>query len=152
TALDRTLFVSAGAGSGKTTALVGRIVALVASGRVRAGDLAAITFTEKAATELRVRVAAELAAGAVDADRPEAERARLAAAATDLDDAAISTLHGFAHRILSEFPLEAGLPPVVEVLGDVEARLAFDDGWRAHLDELLGRPDLEEVLARATCL
>ena len=47
--LDRTLFVEAGAGTGKTQALVGRIVELVLSDRARLSDLAAITFTEAAA-------------------------------------------------------------------------------------------------------
>ena len=60
TDLDTTLFVEAGAGSGKTTALVGRVVALVTSGAVELRNLAAITFTEKAGAELRDRVRREL--------------------------------------------------------------------------------------------
>ena len=56
TALDRTLFVEAGAGSGKTTALVDRIVALITTGTAEMRGIAAITFTEKAAAELRDRV------------------------------------------------------------------------------------------------
>jgi ATP-dependent helicase/nuclease subunit A len=54
--LDRTLFVEAGAGTGKTQSLVNRIVRLLATGRVRATNMAAITFTEAAASELRDRV------------------------------------------------------------------------------------------------
>jgi len=57
---DTTFFVEAGAGTGKTTTLVDRIVALVASGRLRAPELVAITFTEAAAAELRARVRDEL--------------------------------------------------------------------------------------------
>jgi ATP-dependent helicase/nuclease subunit A len=70
TVLDETLFVEAGAGTGKTSALVGRIVALAATG-VPMRQIAAITFTEAAASELRDRVRAELEEAA--ATRPELE-------------------------------------------------------------------------------
>src|SRR5919108_33284 len=65
----RTFFVEAGAGTGKTTTLVGRIVSLVACGRVTMDHLAAITFTEAAAAELRDRVREELERAAVDVSR-----------------------------------------------------------------------------------
>ena len=58
--LDQTLFVEAGAGSGKSTALVGRVLELVATGTVRLAEVAAITFTEKAAAELRDRIRQQL--------------------------------------------------------------------------------------------
>ena len=54
--LDTTLFVEAGAGTGKTRELIERIVRLVASGRAELRQIAAITFTEAAAAELRDRV------------------------------------------------------------------------------------------------
>ncbi len=123
TDLDTTLFVEAGAGSGKTTALVGRVVALVTSGVVELRNIAAITFTEKAGAELRDRVRRELQARAEDAG-PEAERCRVAMA--QLDGAAIGTLHSFAQRLLSEHPVEAQLPPKVEVLDEVSSAVAFD--------------------------
>ena len=73
-ALDETLFVEAGAGTGKTTSLVDRVVGLVSSGRAALGSIAAITFTEAAAAELRdrVRPGAKVACGwpgAVDIPR-----------------------------------------------------------------------------------
>src|SRR5688572_17431912 len=77
TDLDTTLFVDAGAGSGKTTALVGRVVALVASGAVELRNLAAITFTEKAGAELRDRVRRDLRDRA-DALGDEGDRCRTA--------------------------------------------------------------------------
>ncbi len=118
--LDATLFVEAGAGTGKTTALVGRIVELVAEDRARLRSIAAITFTEAAAGELRdrVREALERLAGGehdeeyTPADLDDAGRARRQARAADalaeVDAAAITTLHGFAQRILAEHPFEAG--------------------------------------------
>jgi ATP-dependent helicase/nuclease subunit A len=141
--LDATLFVEAGAGSGKTTALVARVVALVTSGAVELRQVAAITFTEKAGAELRDRVRRQLqqvAEGAGD----EAERCRVAL--VQLDGAAIGTLHSFAQRLLSEHPVEARLPPKVEVLDEVSSAVAFDRRWTRVLDQLLEDPDLERTI------
>ena len=68
TQLDRQLFVEAGAGSGKTFQLVGRICALVAAGEELAG-IAAITFTEKAAAELRSLIQDDLRDGKIASAR-----------------------------------------------------------------------------------
>src|SRR3954451_3200987 len=90
--LDRTFFVEAGAGTGKTTMVVGRIENLIATGRVTIDRLAAITFTEAAASELRDRVRERLERGSVEReDAGERERCRRAAGEIDL--AAISTIH-----------------------------------------------------------
>jgi ATP-dependent helicase/nuclease subunit A len=132
TDLDTTLFVEAGAGSGKTTALVDRIAALVNSG-VELEHIAAITFTEKAAAELRQRVRERLE----DDLRDHANR-RSRRALDQLDSAAISTLHAFAQRILFEHPIEAGLPPGVEVLDELGSQVDFDDRWESFLPTLLG--------------
>jgi ATP-dependent exoDNAse (exonuclease V) beta subunit len=150
--LDDTLFVEAGAGSGKTRALVDRIVQLVTSGTAGLADVAAITFTEKAAAELRDRVrhrlADERAAALAAGDRERADRCR--AALDDLDGAAIGTLHGFARRILTEHPIEAGVPPRIEVLDEVGSAVAFDDRWAGFLDRLLADPAVERALLLAT--
>ena len=144
--LDTTLFVDAGAGSGKTTELVHRVAELVASGTVELSRLAAITFTEKAGAELRDRVRRELQERP---DRPttsaeEAARCRLAV--EQLDGAAIGTLHSFAQRILSEHPVEAQLPPRVEVSDEVSSGIAFDRRWARVLDALLADPTMERTL------
>src|SRR5690242_11529925 len=98
TDLDRNLFVEAGAGSGKTTALVKRVLALITTGTAELRAIAAITFTEKAATELRDRVRRELEEQASE----DVDNASFRGALEDLDGAAIGTLHAFAQRILSE--------------------------------------------------
>lgn len=143
-ALDDTLFVSAGAGSGKTTALVGRVEALVVAG-VPLDAVAAITFTEKAAAELRDRLRSRLEHRAVEA-ASAAESDRCRAALDALDGAAISTLHAFAQRLLSEHPIEAGLPPGVEVLDEIGSDIEFDERWRRFVDELLDDPAFERSL------
>ncbi|HXW38046.1 MAG TPA: UvrD-helicase domain-containing protein, partial [Acidimicrobiales bacterium] len=105
-----TLFVEAGAGSGKTTTLVDRVLALVASGQEELEHIAAITFTEKAATELRDRLRREFEQAAEATAEPEVvDRNRRAL--EQLDGAAVGTLHSFAQRLLTEHPVEARLPP-----------------------------------------
>jgi len=136
---DRTFFVEAGAGAGKTTALVERIVALVHGG-VPVTSIAAITFTEAAAAELRHRVRAAL------------EQAGASGALDEVDDAPLLTIHAFAHRILSAHALAAGLPPVVEVRDEVEAAIAFDREWAALIDGLLSEPAHISTLGAAMVL
>jgi ATP-dependent helicase/nuclease subunit A len=146
--LDQTLFIEAGAGSGKTTILVARVVALVASG-IPLTAIAAITFTEKAATELRDRIRHELH---TVANHPAANAiisARCREALDEIDSAAIGTLHSFAQRLLGEHPLEAGLPPRLEVLDEISSEVAFEDRWRAWRDELLEDPAMAETIVLA---
>lgn len=128
--LQRTFFVEAGAGTGKTTLLVGRIVALVAAGQVEMEHLAAMTFTEAAAAELRDRVREGLERAAVEGQRSEQERARCRKAAGEIDRAAISTIHSFCGVLLRTFPLEAGLPPGFATLDDVEQGVLFEERWK----------------------
>jgi ATP-dependent exoDNAse (exonuclease V) beta subunit len=145
--LDTTLFVDAGAGSGKTHALVERVL-----GHVRAGhaitDLAAITFTEKAAAELRQRIRARLEGTVTNGDPAGAEQA--AAALRDLDRAAISTLHSFAQRLLLEHPVEAGLPPNLSIADEIASDIDFEGRWqRALRTEITTDPALERPLQLA---
>ena len=116
TDLGRNLFVEAGAGTGKTRVLVDRVVHLVASGMVSdIARLVAITFTEAAAAELRDRIRTELERASTAAALTDHERARCSDARTHIDRATITTLHGFAQRILAENPLDAGLAPMFEI-------------------------------------
>lgn len=148
--LGATLFVEAGAGTGKTAALVDRVVALVTSDGpdvpVPMPAIAAITFTEKAAAELRDRIRRELRRRAAAASESDVVRARCETALDDLDAAAISTLHSFAQRILTEFPIEIGLPPRIEVRDEISSRLAFETRWHEFVDELLDDPELESTV------
>ena len=156
--LHRTLFVEAGAGTGKTTALVGRIVELVltddSSVQVPLSQIAAITFTEAAAAELRERIRIKFEEALRDArSSGNAERVnRCEKALADADIAAVSTLHAFAQRLLSEFPVEVGVPPRVDVIDEVRSQLAFDQRWSVFLDSLYDDPDLEEFIVRASIL
>ncbi len=145
TALGETLFVEAGAGTGKTAALVTRIVELVATRTATLTEIAAITFTDAAAAELRGRVRQRLEEAAVTEGCPE-RRAACSQGAAEVDQAAILTLHGFAQRLLAEYPLEAGLPPGFEVADEVSSQLAFERRWSELLDALLAEPGPVEPL------
>jgi ATP-dependent helicase/nuclease subunit A len=148
--LDRNLFVEAGAGTGKTRSLVDRAVATVLhpDAAVPLRQLAVVTFTEKAGAELRDRMRAALEK--VVADEPGTDRAAKAEEALDdLDAAAIGTLHSFAQRILGEHPVEAGLPPLIEVLDEVASGVAFDNRWLALRADLLDDADLAPALLLA---
>ncbi|WP_419843098.1 UvrD-helicase domain-containing protein [Candidatus Poriferisodalis sp.] len=133
------LFVEAGAGTGKTTALVDRIVSMVTGAGsfepVPMSAIAAITFTDKAAAELRNRVRAELnkALGTASRDQHGLVRAAL----SELDGAAVGTLHSFARRILAEHPVEAGLPPSFETLDEIASEVAFDERWDLFFCDLM---------------
>ncbi len=141
--LGNTLFVEAGAGTGKTNSLIQRVLSLVTGPEaVPLSNIAAITFTEKAAAELRNRIRAELNAELTRAvDSPmEADAIgveRLQSALDELDGAAISTLHSFARRLLGEHPVEAGLPPLFETLDPIASEIQFDERWSAFADSLL---------------
>ena len=125
--LASTLFVEAGAGSGKTTELVGRIVSLLASGEVELAEVAAITFTEAAAAELRQKIYRALR---------ESKDETLRAKASEIDDATITTIHGFAQRLLAEHTIEAGLPLHFEVTDQIAQTVAFEERFASFLDDL----------------
>ena len=131
-----TLFVEAGAGSGKTSVLVSRAQTLTLEDGIPIANIAAVTFTERAAAELRDRLRARLEQAALHTTRAE-QRERALAALDDLDTAAIGTLHSFAQRILSEHPIEAGIPPLIEVLDEVGSSVAFEERWAQLRTELL---------------
>ncbi|TMD50779.1 MAG: hypothetical protein E6I85_14825, partial [Chloroflexi bacterium] len=122
---ETTFFVEAGAGTGKTTTLVDRIVALVAAGKLTTAELVAITFTEAAAAELRARVREGLEKWGT---------AETATAAASLEEASIDTIHSFAGALLRTYPLEAGLPPNFDTLDQIEQDLEFRERFRSWFE------------------
>ena len=147
--LDQNMVVEAGAGTGKTRSLVDRVVALIKTGRARLGGIAAITFTESAAAELRARIAESLELAADDAGLPHEQRDLCQLAVAELDQAAIQTLHSFAGRLLGERPLAAGLPPGFNIRDEIAAEIAFEDRWSAWLDSTLEDPEAQDALRPA---
>jgi ATP-dependent helicase/nuclease subunit A len=147
TDLDTPLLVEASAGSGKTTLLVRRILAWVRSGRARLPEIVAITFTEKAAADLRLRVRE-----AVEAARPAArggERQALDRALAELELAPIRTIHGFCADLLRERPVEAGIDPGFAIADPMETELALAETWERWLDTAVAEapPALAEAVS-----
>ena len=147
--LDENMVVVAGAGTGKTRSLVDRVIALIKTGRARLGGIAAITFTESAAAELRTRIAESLEVAAENQDLPQSQRERCKQALQELDQASIQTLHSFAGSLLGERPLAAGLPPGFTIRDEIEAEIAFEDRWAAWLDTILDDPEAQQALSPA---
>src|SRR6266540_1602425 len=143
-----TLFVEAGAGSGKTSALVRRITTLVLTDRIPLSAIAAVTFTEKAGAELRDRLRVEFEKALYDGGSED-----LAVLATgaldDLDGASIGTLHSFAQQLLTAHPIEAGLPPLIDVLDEVGSSVAFEERWAELQRQLLDDDEIAQPLLLA---
>jgi ATP-dependent helicase/nuclease subunit A len=140
TSLDETFAVEAAAGTGKTTVLVDRIVNVLASGRTTVERIVAVTFSEKAAGELKLRLRAELEtrrqSSAAAGDGAPARA--LAAALANLEQAHVSTIHTFCADLLRERPVEARVDPRFTMLTETQARAlfaaVFHDWLQAHLE------------------
>ncbi|MDD4858099.1 MAG: UvrD-helicase domain-containing protein, partial [Candidatus Krumholzibacteria bacterium] len=146
TDLDASFCVEAGAGTGKTSLLVGRFLAIVESGKARCGRIVAITFTEKAAGEMKVRLRQEILKRLEDDACKGEARANLETAYDELERAPISTIHAFAATILREHPIEAGIDPNFEQLDALESELFLDECWSDYLME--GSEEWGETLRR----
>ena len=132
--LDSTLFVEAGAGTGKTKALVDRVTALLKRGEP-VTKLVVITFTRAAAAELRERVCLNVTAARDSAVVGSPEHQKLDTAVKEIDFAVIQTIDSFALSMLRERPLEAGLPPIIEPIDEVQAEINFEEAWSGWLDQ-----------------
>src|SRR5207237_227845 len=144
--LDATLVVEAAAGTGKTTELVKRILRVLATGRARMVEVVAVTFTEKAAGELKLRLREALEQDRADAADEDVRR-RLEQALETLEEAHVNTIHGFCAELLRERPVEACVDPLFTVLTEPQASALYTRAFRAWLQEALRQPP--EGLRRA---
>ncbi len=120
--------LSAGAGSGKTYTLTGRLVDMLRSG-LRPSGIVATTFTKKAAAELQERVRVRLL------------EAGLNEAANELGQALIGTVHSIGVRLLQRFAFEAGVSPLVEIIADGDEQRLFNES----LSQVLSEPRIEAL-------
>lgn len=121
----RDLCVVAGAGSGKTTVLAERFLHLVLEEGARVDRVLALTFTERAAVEMRERVARRFG------ERGRHDLRRETAVAW------IGTFHGFCARLLKENAIEAGVDPAFAVLAEAEAGVLLERARQAVVDRRL---------------
>jgi ATP-dependent exoDNAse (exonuclease V) beta subunit len=138
-AIDDTLVVEAAAGTGKTTELVNRIVRVLREGRAGVREIVAVTFTEKAAGELKLRLRQRLE----EERRKTTDRAaaaRLDDAVQNLEEAHISTIHGFCADLLRERPVEARVDPLFRVLTEGQAERLFNEAFAGWFQQRLEDP------------
>jgi ATP-dependent helicase/nuclease subunit A len=131
--LDLNLLVEAGAGSGKTQSLADRMAAGIAKGVYDIEHMAAVTFTRKAAAELRGRFQLALEERLGSADTPEDEKARIRGALGGLERLFAGTIHAFCARLLRERPVEANLAPGFTELDPVDDEVLRRRAWRNYL-------------------
>ncbi|HKO44104.1 MAG TPA: UvrD-helicase domain-containing protein [Pyrinomonadaceae bacterium] len=145
--LDRHISVTAGPGAGKTTVLVERYLHILREKKPSSIDqIVAITFTNRAANEMRERLRKALDTLLATATGPE--RARWMRYKRTLDGAVITTIHGLCMRLLREFPVEAGLDPQFMLLDEHRASTLLASSVEESLSEFIGKRD--EAVSRLT--
>ena len=132
------VFVSAGAGTGKTAVLVERFVRAVCDGGLDVGSVLVITYTRKAAAELRARIRAAL----IERGRPELAR--------ELDNAWISTIHGFCGRLLRAHPFAVGIDPRFHELDEEHGAVIRGEAFARALAAFCAPEDPDRLRLLAT--
>lgn len=142
---SRSYFVEASAGAGKTRCLVDRMIHLMVGKKVMPSAIVAITFTNKAADELRERLEEEVSRllSSKDEELKDAgftnfsleERNHLETAYNNLDQCFMGTIHSFCARLLASRPVEAGLPLVFEKMEEEENEACLYEYWHEYIKE-----------------
>ena len=139
--LNRHISVTAGAGSGKTAVLVHRYVKILLETDLHPSQVVAITFTRKAAAELKQRIITELEARL----QQEPGNTKLESIKTGMLSAQISTIHSFCARILREYPVEARVDAGFRELQGILQRLTLRDTIESTLREIGDCPEEDEI-------
>lgn len=158
TALNQSLLVEAGAGTGKTAIMAGRILMLLGAG-IAPKHIAAVTFTELAASQLAERVSVFLEevldgrirpdlAAALPSGPSHELRRNLESARAEIDQLTCTTIHGFCQRLIGPYPVEADIDPGARIIDPRAAALVFQDLQEAWLrDRLSGGSKRDDLLA-----
>ena len=140
TDLDHTFLVEAAAGTGKTTELVRRIVAVLARGFATVDSVVAVTFTEKAAGELKLRMRAGLETARRAATAGTPEHSNLENALARLEEARVGTIHGFCADLLRERSIEAEVDPLFVTMTEAESERFYGEAFQLWLQRKLEDP------------
>jgi len=138
--LSQSYIIEAAAGTGKTTILVTRIIKLIREGEAGLEEVVAITFTEKAAAELKVKLRQKLEEELSTVSNPDKQN-RLSKAISDLERMQVTTIHSFCGSLLRERPVEAGLDPNFEVADGLMARLVQAEVWEDWFEKKMDADD-----------
>jgi len=129
--IEKHVCVTAGAGSGKTTVLVQRYLKILRECDVTPREIVAITFTEKAAAEMKERIIQKMAEEAENADVEQSNS--LQRFRDEMNSAHISTIHAFCASILREFPFQAFVPANFSIVQGIEQKLLLQDTLKKTL-------------------
>ena len=127
--------VEAGAGSGKTTCLVERIVNIIVSGTGKINEIAAITFTRKAADDLKLRFLSKLEEK-LKIEKKRDKKLKLEEAMKNIDHCFLGTVHSFCSKLLRERSIEAGLGPAFVELEEADDERIMKEAWKLYLSTL----------------
>lgn len=130
------LLVEAGAGTGKTTLLIDRVIDAIVRRRIPLSRMLLITFMDKAQEEMRQRLKSRLEELLAADGQSSDERQLLSAALANLADAAITTIHGFCHRLLTEFGIDFGIPAGFRVMDDIETEHLWNETFGQWVQQI----------------
>ncbi len=146
---NKNLFVEAGAGAGKTTLIVSRILNQLKHGTLPE-RIVVITFTNLATRELQGRIMEAVTNALEAADINENEKANLENAVANIDRMQISTIHSFCHRILSEKCFEAELAVDFKLMSSEEEEAAFKRFFVQWMEKNIGKSEWEQLQRKVT--
>ena len=149
TSLNESLIVEAAAGTGKTSELVQRLVAVLELGETTVDRIVAVTFTRKAAGELKLRLRQELDRARRNSEETVAQN-RLQVAVSRLEEAHVGTIHSFCAEMLRERPVEARVDPAFTEIDQEEAGRLYERAFRSWIESKLEEmpPGLARSLSR----
>ncbi len=148
--LDTTLIVEAAAGTGKTSALIDRILSGIICGRVSLARMVAVTFTDFAAGELKLRLRLAIERARQEPDCSPQASEFLTQAVRELEEARIGTIHSFCADLLREHPVEAGIDPLFQVAPDDLVYPLFELAFERWFEKQLADPSegVKRILRR----
>ena len=142
--IDKNVLVSAGAGSGKTMVLVERYIEVLRNDDDSTiSDIIAVTFTRKAAEEMRSRL--KLRLKQISAEAEPAQKKRWSKLLADVDRARIGTIHSLCESILKSFPAEAGIDPQFELLDELSRAELINESVEDALQSMFAAPTEEQL-------
>src|SRR6266576_6430729 len=144
--LDRHLSVTAGPGAGKTFVLVERFLEILRAKKVSVENIVAITFTNRAANEMRQRVRDRI--DGLLRESSDQERQTWLRHKRTLEGAVITTIHGLCSRLLHEFPVEANIDPQFVLLDEHQAAMMLEAVVEESLAEAIHKGN-EKILQHA---
>jgi len=127
--LNSSYYVEAGAGTGKTTVLVDRIVSLILNKKTPINKIAAITFNKSAAKNIKDKIRNSLESILLENNTTYETQRNIEESLNELEISSIQTLHSFADKLIRQFPIESGVAPGFKILSESENNNLFENKW-----------------------